>query len=72
MVLWSHGHYTVDVIIAYYVTTTVFWIYHTLANNANLKVITAVLLLDGNSSFNFLETLSSSIAGTYLPEERWF
>ncbi|XP_023719587.1 phosphatidylcholine:ceramide cholinephosphotransferase 2 isoform X2 [Cryptotermes secundus] len=37
MVLWSHGHYTVDVIIAYYVTTTLFWIYHTLANNANLK-----------------------------------
>lgn len=38
MVLWSHGHYTVDVIIAYYATTTLFWIYHTLANNANLKV----------------------------------
>ncbi|XP_067008414.2 phosphatidylcholine:ceramide cholinephosphotransferase 2 isoform X2 [Anabrus simplex] len=37
MVLIAHGHYTVDVIIAYYVTTTLFWIYHTLANNANLK-----------------------------------
>lgn len=39
MLLWSHGHYTVDVIIAYYATTTLFWIYHTLANNPNLKVI---------------------------------
>ncbi|XP_021938002.1 phosphatidylcholine:ceramide cholinephosphotransferase 2-like isoform X5 [Zootermopsis nevadensis] len=37
MLLWSHGHYTVDVIIAYYATTTLFWIYHTLANNPNLK-----------------------------------
>jgi len=47
MVLWSHGHYTVDVIIAYYATTTLFWMYHTLANNANLKVIITVILLDG-------------------------
>lgn len=34
----SHGHYTIDVLIAYYITTRVFWTYHTLANNANLKV----------------------------------
>lgn len=38
-VLVAHGHYTVDVLIAYYVTTTLFWIYHTLANNPTLKVI---------------------------------
>lgn len=33
----SHGHYSVDVIIAYFITTRIFWTYHTLANNANLK-----------------------------------
>lgn len=38
MVLLARGHYTVDVIIAYYVTTRVFWMYHTMANNNNLKV----------------------------------
>lgn len=38
MVLVAHGHYTVDVLIAYYVTTRVWYIYHTLANNSNLKV----------------------------------
>ncbi|XP_042901050.1 phosphatidylcholine:ceramide cholinephosphotransferase 1 [Parasteatoda tepidariorum] len=38
MVLLSRGHYTVDVVIGYYVTTRVFWIYHTMANNAALKV----------------------------------
>lgn len=33
MVLVAHGHYTIDVLLAYYVTTRLFWSYHTLANN---------------------------------------
>ena len=37
-VMVAHGHYTVDVLIAYYVTTRVFWMYHTMANNSVLKV----------------------------------
>lgn len=37
MVLLAHGHYSVDVVIAYYVTTRLFWAYHTLANNTQLK-----------------------------------
>lgn len=37
MVLIARGHYTVDCIIAYYITTRIFYIYHTLANNASLK-----------------------------------
>lgn len=36
-VLISRGHYSIDVVIAYYVTTRVFWIYHTLACNQKLK-----------------------------------
>lgn len=43
MVLISHGHYTIDVIIAYYVTTRLWYIYHTMANNAQLKVISLFL-----------------------------
>nr|CAG4640949.1 EOG090X07WR [Eulimnadia texana] len=39
----AHGHYTVDIVIAYYVTTRLFWIYHTMANNAVLKVKHIVL-----------------------------
>lgn len=37
MVLLSHSHYTVDVIIGYFVTTRLFWMYHTCANNQFLK-----------------------------------
>ncbi|CAB3372446.1 Hypothetical predicted protein [Cloeon dipterum] len=36
-ILISRAHYTVDVVVAYYVTTRLFWIYHTLANNLELK-----------------------------------
>ncbi|XP_034245360.1 phosphatidylcholine:ceramide cholinephosphotransferase 2-like isoform X2 [Thrips palmi] len=37
MVLLARGHYTIDILIAYFVTTRTFWIYHTLANNSSLK-----------------------------------
>lgn len=37
LILVARGHYTIDVIIAYYLTTRVFWTYHTLANHATLK-----------------------------------
>lgn len=37
-VMAAHGHYTVDVLIAYYVTTRIFWMYHTMSNNSILKV----------------------------------
>ncbi|KAI6224100.1 PAP2-C domain-containing protein [Aphelenchoides besseyi] len=33
----SRGHYTVDVIIAYWITTRVFWQYHTMTNFAILR-----------------------------------
>lgn len=31
-VLLAHGHYTVDVVIAYYITTRLFWTFHALLN----------------------------------------
>ena len=38
LVLLARGHYTIDILIGYYVTTRVFWIYHVVACNNNLKV----------------------------------
>jgi len=35
--LIARGHYTIDVILAYFVTTRIWWIYHTLAHNTSLR-----------------------------------
>ncbi|XP_021950004.1 phosphatidylcholine:ceramide cholinephosphotransferase 2 [Folsomia candida] len=53
MMLISRGHYTVDVLIAYYVATRIFWIYHTLANNPQLKVQNG----QNGSTTNFLSRI---------------
>ncbi|KPP69378.1 phosphatidylcholine:ceramide cholinephosphotransferase 1-like, partial [Scleropages formosus] len=36
-ILLAHDHYTVDVVVAYYITTRLFWWYHTMANQQALK-----------------------------------
>lgn len=43
MVMVAHGHYTIDVLIAYYVTTRLFWTYHTMANNNFLLKVHATV-----------------------------
>merc|ERR1712107_544406 len=35
--LLARGHYTIDVLLAYYVSSRLWWIYHTLAHNDTLK-----------------------------------
>lgn len=61
MILVAHGHYTVDVLIAYYVTTRLWYIYHTLANNPNLKV--RFTYYSGVEYFPLYDKDSSSING---------
>lgn len=34
----ARGHYSIDVLLAYFVTSRLWWIYHTMATNNNLKV----------------------------------
>lgn len=36
-ILLAHDHYTVDVVVAYFITTRLFWWYHTMANQQSLK-----------------------------------
>ena len=55
MVLVAHGHYTVDVLIAYYVTTRLWYIYHTLANNNYLKVSLFLMNMKRMKPFNVLK-----------------
>jgi len=37
-ILVSRGHYLIDILLAYYITTRIFWIYHTLAYNYSLRI----------------------------------
>lgn len=44
-ILLAHDHYTVDVVVAYYITTRLFWWYHTMANQQVSSSTPWVLLL---------------------------
>ncbi len=35
--LLARGHYSIDVLVAYWITTRMWWLYHTMANQENLK-----------------------------------
>ena len=36
--VFSHEHYTIDILAAYYVVTHTFWMFHAAANDQKLKV----------------------------------
>jgi shingomyelin synthase len=44
--LLGRGHYSIDVVIAYWITTRLWWTYHTLANNFGLT--------DRGNRYNYL------------------
>ncbi|CAL8378415.1 unnamed protein product [Boreogadus saida] len=56
-ILVGHEHYSVDVVVGYFVTTRVFWTYHTMANTHALRRAPNNLLARTwwNPVFNFLE-----------------
>lgn len=51
--LIARGHYSIDVVIAYWITTRIWWIFHTLANNPNLKEVNGF----GRNENNYLKNL---------------
>jgi len=51
--LIARGHYSIDVVVAYWITTRIWWIFHTLAKNANLKEIDGY----GKNDNNYLKNL---------------
>ncbi|XP_060519262.1 phosphatidylcholine:ceramide cholinephosphotransferase 2-like isoform X2 [Cylas formicarius] len=71
MLQLSHGHYTVDVIIAYYITTRIFWTYHTLANNSNLKQFSSNNLLSRSWWFALFLYFESNVGGPIPRQFDW-
>lgn len=71
MVLLSRGHYTVDVVIGYYVTSRVFWIYHTLANNMSLKVASQNNYLSRSWWFPLFSYFEKNVGGVVPRQYEW-
>ncbi|XP_018567811.1 phosphatidylcholine:ceramide cholinephosphotransferase 2 isoform X1 [Anoplophora glabripennis] len=67
----SHGHYSVDVIIAYYVTTRIFWTYHTFANNASLKQYSSNNLLSREWWFGLFLYFEGNVGGPLPRQFNW-
>merc|ERR1719288_627729 len=51
--LIARGHYSIDVVVAYWITTRIWWIFHTVAKNANLKEVDGF----GKNENNYLKNL---------------
>ncbi|QQP50032.1 Phosphatidylcholine:ceramide cholinephosphotransferase 1like [Caligus rogercresseyi] len=61
MLMLARGHYSIDVIVAYFVTTRLFWLYHSMAYFDSLKRRNTTSL---NNSFNrFEKTMVVEIPG---------
>ncbi|XP_076174752.1 phosphatidylcholine:ceramide cholinephosphotransferase 2 isoform X3 [Ptiloglossa arizonensis] len=71
MVLVAHGHYTVDVLIAYYVTTRLWYIYHTLANNSHLKQYEPSNFLARLWWFPIFKYFEKNVGGTVPRQYDW-
>ncbi|XP_026473114.1 phosphatidylcholine:ceramide cholinephosphotransferase 2-like [Ctenocephalides felis] len=71
MVLLAHGHYTIDVLIAYYVTTRIFYIYHTMANNSVLKHKSTNNYLSRVFWFKLFRYFEKNIGGVVPKQYDW-
>ncbi|XP_023332692.1 phosphatidylcholine:ceramide cholinephosphotransferase 1 isoform X2 [Eurytemora carolleeae] len=61
--LLARGHYTVDVLIAYILTTRIWWGYHTIVNSETLKKITKENSLSKLWWFRLLRYLEANVPG---------
>ncbi|XP_063699466.1 phosphatidylcholine:ceramide cholinephosphotransferase 2-like isoform X2 [Culicoides brevitarsis] len=71
MVLLAHGHYTIDIIVAYYVTTRLFWTYHTLANNSLLLKANGYNLLAREWWFCYFKYFEQNVKGPLPHAYEW-
>uniref|UniRef100_A0A0K8SX40 Sphingomyelin synthase-like domain-containing protein n=2 Tax=Lygus hesperus TaxID=30085 RepID=A0A0K8SX40_LYGHE len=70
-VLVARGHYTVDVLIAYSITTTSFWMYHTMANHKKLKQATTDNCLSRLWWFKIFCYFEGNVGGPVPRQYNW-
>merc|ERR1719350_109939 len=61
--LLARGHYTIDVLLAYYVTSRIWWLYHTLAHNQQLKTRGQHNFLDNMCWWHVFRFFETNIRG---------
>ncbi|KRY51442.1 Phosphatidylcholine:ceramide cholinephosphotransferase 1 [Trichinella britovi] len=70
-ILLSRGHYSIDVVIAYFVTTRLFWLYHTLANSAELKEYSVTNLMSRECWFSLFRYMECNVAPSVPRQFEW-
>ncbi|XP_027863256.1 phosphatidylcholine:ceramide cholinephosphotransferase 1 [Xiphophorus couchianus] len=63
-ILLAHDHYTVDVVVAYFITTRLFWWYHTIANQQSLKETSPSNLLSRVWWYKLFQYFEENVNGT--------
>ncbi|MED6260396.1 sphingomyelin synthase [Ataeniobius toweri] len=63
-ILLAHDHYTVDVVVAYFITTRLFWWYHTMANQQSLKETSQSNLLSRVWWYRLFQYFEENVNGT--------
>ncbi|XP_069467396.1 phosphatidylcholine:ceramide cholinephosphotransferase 1 [Ambystoma mexicanum] len=70
-ILLAHDHYTVDVVVAYYVTSRLFWWYHTMANQQVLKEASQTNHLSQVWWYRPFQYFEKNIQGTVPRSYHW-
>lgn len=60
-ILLAHDHYTIDVVVAYFITTRLFWWYHTMANQQVLKEASQSNFFANVWWYRFFQYLESNV-----------
>ncbi|KAJ1141778.1 hypothetical protein NDU88_008106 [Pleurodeles waltl] len=70
-ILLAHDHYTVDVVVAYYITSRLFWWYHTMANQQVLKEASPTNHLSQVWWYRPFQYLEKNVQGTIPRSYHW-
>ncbi|XP_030631475.1 phosphatidylcholine:ceramide cholinephosphotransferase 1 [Chanos chanos] len=62
-ILLAHDHYSIDVVVAYFITTRLFWWYHTMSNQQVLKETSQTNFISRVWWYRFFQYLEQNVQG---------